>query len=148
MEYNNLRNVLNRLSPILISLYRQNIDSTGTTATGKLANNISFEVVQENNLYAVDFFLEDYWKYVEFGRRPGKWPNIKAIENWIKVKRIAPRFNNLTYLISRKIALKGIEPKELLTKSIDTFQENYIELIEEAITKDIAVELDKNLNKV
>lgn len=156
MEYKNLQLTLQKLSPTLVNLYRQNIDSSGSNASGALANNISFEVVKGDSFYAVDFRLMDYWKYVENGRKPGKWPNLNAIQNWISVKRIAPRayngklptLNELTYLISRKIALKGIEPKNLLSKAINTFEENYIQLIEDAITKDLSNEIDFNLNAI
>jgi len=54
----------------------------------------------------------------------------------------------LAYLISRKIALKGIEPKNLLSKAVNTFEENYIQLIEDAITKDLSNEIDFNLNAI
>ena len=54
----------------------------------------------------------------------------------------------MTYLISRKIALKGIEPKNLLSKAINIFEENYIQLIEDAITKDLSNDIDFNLNAI
>ena len=44
MEYKNLQLTLQQLSPTLVNLYRQNIDSSGSNASGALANNISFEV--------------------------------------------------------------------------------------------------------
>ena len=78
------------------------------------------------------------------------------VNDLISVKRIVPRafngklptLNELAYLISRKIALKGIEPKNLLSKAVNTFEENYIQLIEDTITKDLSSEIDFNLNAI
>ena len=54
----------------------------------------------------------------------------------------------MTNLISRKIALKKKKKKNLLSKAVNTFEENYIQLIEDAITKDLSNEIDFNLNAI
>lgn len=53
-----------------------------------------------------------------YGRKPGKFPNLLAIEQWIEAKGIVPRpdqngksisTKSLAYLIGRKIAREGNE---------------------------------------
>jgi hypothetical protein len=37
--------------------------------------------------------MEEYWKYLEYGRKSGKMPPIDDILSWINVKKILPRGN-------------------------------------------------------
>lgn len=52
-----------------------------------------------------------YIYQLKYGRKPGKFPPIEAILNWIRDKRIQPNDGiserSLAFLISRKIAKKG-----------------------------------------
>lgn len=56
---------------------------------------------------------EDYTEVLEDGRKPGKFPPIKAIEQWILDKNIKIegkiKISSLAYLIARKIAKEGTE---------------------------------------
>ena len=53
----------------------------------------------------------DYTEYLEDGRKPGKFPPVDKIIQWIKDKNITPRDNisisSLAFLIGRKIATYG-----------------------------------------
>ena len=90
--------------------------------------------------------MAHYWKYVDNGRKAGKWPPIDKIIEWIKVKPIIPdnRFGRLptekqlAYLIGRKIYEKGIEPKHTLHNSINDIMDTiFMDELEAAITQDI-----------
>jgi hypothetical protein len=35
--------------------------------------------------------LPEYWKYVEDGRKSGKYPPLETIKKWIEVKPVLPR---------------------------------------------------------
>ena len=65
MNWNNVKLTLERIAPVLISLYRQQIDQTNTNATGRLANTINFKLEIDNQAISLDLLLEDYWKYIE-----------------------------------------------------------------------------------
>lgn len=146
MIWNNVKLTLERIAPVLISLYRQQIDQTNTNATGRLANTINFKLEIDNQAISLDLLLEDYWKYIEYGRKPGKQPPIRNIQNWIKVKRILPTIN--PYLIARKIGRYGTEGKYLLSNSLEYINKYYYELIEEAVTLDITNNLDQFLKEI
>ena len=107
-------------------MYRAALDATNSVATGKLKNFKQY-CQMEGTLFEVIFVLEDYWWYVENGRRAGKFPPPDAIKKWIRVKPVVPRAfkgkvpttNQLAYLIGRKIATKGIAPKKQLQQTLN-----------------------------
>ena len=146
MNWNNVKLTLERIAPVLISLYRQQIDQTNTNATGRLANTINFKLEIDNQAISLDLLLEDHWKYIEYGRERGKQPTIRNTHNWIKVKRMLPTIN--PYLIARKIGRYGTEGKYLLSNSLEYINKYYYELIEEAVTLDITNNLDQFLKEI
>ena len=98
--------------------------------------------------------LADYWKYVENGRKAGKWPPISAIAKWIEIKPVLPRpmdngklptTQQLAFLISRKIGLEGIAPRPLLQKSVDNVWDVFEEYIAEAFAKDLENDIEITL---
>lgn len=109
------------LSPIqniakqIIELYRLQLDKDGINASGNLSNNIKSIVELFDTRLIISLELEDYWKFVEYGRGPGKMPPIDVIEQWIKIKPVIPEARNgkipdtrqLAFLIARKIGREG-----------------------------------------
>ena len=75
----------------IADIYRSELSKS--TATGNLQN---FQTIIDINdtTFQVSFELADYWKYVEYGRGPGKQPPIDAIEQWVKVKPVVPNAIN------------------------------------------------------
>lgn len=74
-------------------------------ASGKLANSIRFDV----NNGVLKVYGLDYIYYLEKGRKSGKAPPRKAIEQWIVDKGIISDIStkSLAFLIQRKIAREG-----------------------------------------
>lgn len=115
----------------IADIYRSELSNS--TATGNLQN---FQTIIDINdtTFQVSFELADYWKYVEYGRRPGKMPPIDAIEQWVKVKPVVPNAINgripdtrqLAFLIARKIGREGIEPKNYLRNTMYSEEVNII----------------------
>lgn len=58
----------------------QSRDKMGV-ATGSLKKTISGEVIGDE----VHIFMQDYWKYIEYGTAP-HMPPVDAMEEWVKVK--------------------------------------------------------------
>ena len=56
--------------------------------------------------------------------------------------------SSLAFLISKKIATKGIQGKNLLGKAIDILEKQYNNKLEDAVTKDVTKEIDNQLNKI
>lgn len=137
----------------IIDSYRRKLYEGGSNATGLLGNSLSTTVYAEDGIYEVVLNIQDYWKYLEYGRLPGTFPNIDAIRKWIQVKPITPTMYNgkmptldqLTFLISRKIAEKGIEPRYYLNNTLDEID---LTPLEEGITKSLETKLDNELRQI
>lgn len=148
LQFNNLQAVLNQYGEQLISLYRQKLLQTNTDATGTLGNTLNYIVETNEGLFELSLRIQDYWKYVEEGRGPGKYPPINDIKNWIRVKPVTPTIYNgklpttdqLAYLIARKIHLQGTRGKHLLQTSLDEL--SVFDLLDEAITKDLEIQVN------
>lgn len=85
-------------------------------ASGRLAASLRFDVAETPTGYRLTLYGATYALTLEYGRRPGKFPNLLAIQQWIEDKGIVPRpdakgrpvsTKSLAYLIGRAIAQKG-----------------------------------------
>jgi hypothetical protein len=69
----------------------------------------------------------EYSSGVEFGRTPGTWPNREAILWWVKRKGIAPKGEEerVAFLVSRKIAEKGIDPVPFMRPAYEKWAKRF-----------------------
>lgn len=153
-EFENLVRVLQEYGNEVQELYKQKLANDDATASGELINSVKYIYEQNGNSYSVSLSLKEYWKYVEYGRKAGgKFPPAQAIRKWIEIKPILPRplkngklptLNQLTFLISRKIAEQGIRPRNILEKTLEEINKEYDNKISEALT----IDLSNSLNEV
>lgn len=174
IKWKHVKRVLDKFGKELVKEYVNNIDKRGINASRKLAESVRYQLVAGERSMAIDIELAEYWKYVEYGRKAGKFPPLRNIEEWIKVKGIQPMTNtqasvrrwtqhrgrlrrndaripsikSLAYLIGRKIAEEGIQPRPILTTAIDDVYTRFAEALEEAITADIKAEVDVVLTEL
>lgn len=80
MEDNVLYNILEQYGNQIINDYRRKLSDFQVNASGRLGNSLKTEVHSEDGVYEVLLNIEDYWKYVEFGRLPGTFPNVDALK--------------------------------------------------------------------
>lgn len=143
--WENLTTVLEEYAVELRNLYQDNLIAEDKIATGELLNNVDYVIEKDDRCIEVSLKLEDYYKYIEYGRQPGKFPPPDKIKEWIMVKPILPTPyrgklptpDQLAYLIGRKIALEGIEPTPVLERSIQSVNTKFEERIMDAIDKDV-----------
>lgn len=171
IKWKHLRKVLDKFGKELVEAYINNLDERSIHATHNLADSVKYELVAGERSMAIDISLLDYWKYIEYGRKAGKFPPLQSIEEWIKVKGIQPMtrtqasvkrwtqhkgrihrndgripsIKSLAYLIGRKIAEEGIQPRPIFTTAIDDVYKRFAEAIDEAVTADIKAEVDITL---
>lgn len=141
--YMEVTSKISELVDRISNLYRDNLQDC--KASGRLEN-FTTQIDLDNKRLLVTFLLEDYWRYVEYGRRAGKMPPISAIENWIKIKPIIPDpINNkipdtrqLAYLIARKIGREGTPAQRPLERALYSDEmESLISAIKQEITSQI-----------
>lgn len=163
MDYVNTIAVLNEFADTLINEYKGKLAGEGWQS-GKLYNSIKkVSVKNSKGNFMLTLNLEEYWKYIEEGRKAGKQPNrkkmppITEIRKWIDKKNIIPRpiklksgkefsptRNTLAFLISRSILKNGfktaIPPKPLFKTSLQTAKDMFMDKIKEALVKDLIEE--------
>lgn len=147
-NFSNLEAALQQYGEQLISIYRQNLARYNVDASGTLGNTLNFIISNEEGTFELTLNIQDYWIYVEEGRRPGKFPPINNIKQWIRIKPVLPRgfagklptTEQLAYLIGRKIAEKGTRGRYIYKDTIEEL--GSFEAFEEAITKDLNAQVD------
>lgn len=101
----------------------------GMKSSGKWIASLENEVVQSGSVYKAEITGLQYTEQLVWGRKPGKFPPIKAIEEWIIAKGIQPiekniKISSLAFLIARSIAEKGTT----------YFQQGGTDLVESVVT--------------
>ena len=153
MKYPRTQSLLNSFAQTIVSRYK---DKISEYASGKLYKTIDYSITSQNDSYLVTINLEEYWKYIEKGRRAGaKMPPVSAIENWIKVRKILPRpvtlksgkqrvptVQQLAYVIARSIAKRGIQPRPFMRESIEDTMKDFKSKLSAAVREDVLDNLD------
>ena len=135
-KYQNIIDVLEDIGEDVRRKYREELKLRDKYATGKLLDSINYKVVVGNNGITLYFLADDYYIYVENGRKAGgKFPPINAIKSWM-ISRGIPDENGRSYLIARSIQRNGIKPNPYL-KEIRTDTDSYTQLLTNALKKDI-----------
>lgn len=152
LTFNNLQQVLDDFTKDVAETYKSLLLRDGKNATGELISSIkpmTPELV--NGTFECSLSLAPHWKYVENGRKAGKFPPIDNILDWVKAKPELARPNRLdrkeitpkqlAFLVARKIATKGIQPGNQLEEAIDIVYARWKDRIDAAITADIEASL-------
>lgn len=151
LTFSNLEKALENFVNDFVSTYKSLLIRDNKKASGDLVNSIKpLNIEFKSSKYTGSISLKNYWKYVEYGRKPGKFPPTKNILKWIKVKPILPRpvsgikptEKQLAFLISRKIARDGIKPGNQFEEALNLVWNKNEKLISDAITKDLSETID------
>lgn len=157
MEWRNLTSVLNAYKEHLEAKMKDKMPSTW-----QLRNTFSLAFNIDDVYFEVTFKADEYWKYANEGRAPGRWPPKAVIDDWIRTRNITPTplrngkvptLDQLSFLIRRKIGTKGTgdyskygnyAPNgiKFYDDSVEETQQFYEKSIEDAIMEDIVTELD------
>ena len=156
MEFENLFNTLREYASQAATRYKDRLLNDDKKASGQLLNSITSEIKVGGEQFTVVLNLVDYWKYVEEGRKPGKFPPPKAILKWITVKPVIPRpihgklptKQQLAFLIGRKIATEGIEAGHQLRDTVTALNAEYIPRLEKALQEDFEAYVIKTYQQI
>lgn len=145
--FRNLKGQLEALGREYVAELTQQLISADKVASGQLISSLDYEVLETVNGLVLKIIADDYLKFVDQGRRPGKRPPQKAILKWvenknIKIKKQTP--SQTAFVIARSIGKKGIKPTNVLKKTQQAIFKNIQTLVNKGITLDIN-EYIKNL---
>jgi len=100
-------------------------------ASGTLYESLKYKI-EGNKLL---FEMASYGRWVDEGRKPGKYVPVKALESWMKLKGIDLKYS---FVINRSIKEKGIKP----TYFFSTAFENNMDDFDDAIDMYVSSMLD------
>jgi len=143
----NIQNTLEAWGEKIVDALRAAIPP-GKDTNEILGSSIGFTINYAGFPIVFELQLADYYKYIDSGRAPGKFPPPDVIANWIKNKQLSiirnsglksiknkstspsilsqqSQIKSLSFLIRRKIARYGIPAKNFYSNTLgpDTFQE-------------------------
>lgn len=146
IKFPNLEKVLEEYAIDFRNTYQDSLINNDRIASGDLLNSVDYIITKGTNQYSVSIKLKDYYYFVEYGRKAGKFPPPDAMLRYVQIKPILPRPNangklptekQLAFLIGRKIAREGTEGSGDFQKTADTINNRYLIKIYQAIDKDI-----------
>ena len=143
-----LQKVLQDYAKEAEEVYKYQISLGGKNASRKLTDSVKSKIVVNGQAFEIYLNLQQYWKYIEEGRKPGKFPPVGAILNWISVKPILPRPDGsgnmerlrpkqLAFINGRKIKEEGIDPFPALKTTIEEVNKIYYDRLSSALANDI-----------
>jgi hypothetical protein len=104
------------LDSSIVKLVRE-YDEQGRRASGQWEKDLEGTIDQVNTGFVVKIMGSYYSYWMENGRRPGKFPPMDAIRQWIQDKGIIANKiseKSLAFLIARKIAREGYNGKPVI----------------------------------
>lgn len=147
IELNNVKMVLDEYALKFQELIKRKIVDKDKKASGSLLASIHTSIEIDGERYTVYLHSEDYLKYIESGRGPGKFPPPDKMLQWVKDKKLPtkestgdkslPSEKSLAYLVGRKISLYGTKPTPLVAETEEELNEIYTERLIEALQEDI-----------
>ena len=126
------------------TLYKSKLEER--RASGRLIKSIKTKYEVNGSVYEVSVDLENWWYWLEHGRKPtskGKHCPIEPIISWVRAKGIVPREINgklptetqLAYAIRHKIDNEGYTGGQYMQQTLDEINGKYTKLLQEALTK-------------
>ena len=145
------------------ALINDNRVTSSAIAGQKLTDSITFNIKTGSTDYSVELSLNYYWKFIEEGVNGTKndrgseysfkkaFANVGAISEWINAKPVLPKPmtlkktgkqvlptpKQLSYLISKSVAEKGIRGGHYLEKTLNDIEEELTERLAVAVEQDI-----------
>ena len=126
-----------------VKVLAKNIKAAGKDSSGRLVKSIKYKLKKETEEIKIIIESAKYLDYVDRGRKPGKYPPIKEIAKWARVKGISPQ---AVFPIARSIFKFGIKPTNIIQKTIkDLESPTYVSKIEKEVAKNIENKLVKEI---
>jgi hypothetical protein len=114
-----------------VDVLKQNLIKKGKVASGNLVKSLDYRVSKVMNEPIIEIISNEYLQWVDKGRRPGKYPPIKPIANWARIKGIDAK---AVFPIARNIFKFGIKP----TNVIQTTDRQMLRQVDSALAQEIA----------
>ena len=125
-----LEEVARLLGEELTKRLKEQLEEKDKSASGTLINTLKSEAKIEGNKAVVQVFAEDYFRFVDQGRSPGRFPPLEPIRQWTRLKGIS---EDAAFPIARKIAERGIPALNILNPTIEEVTIEFMPKYEDAM---------------
>lgn len=114
-------------------------------ATGSLLKDIEIKTTED----AIEVYLPKHWRYVDEGRKPGKYVPIGPLEEWARIKLglSGKEAKSAAFGISKNIYKFGIAPTYFYSDALDGMEQILDDKIPELVGIDIEDFIDNLLEK-
>jgi len=154
ITYPNLQLELTDIGGLVKGEMIDRLYANNSVVTGQLARSIDPQsVTEQNDVFSLPISLLEYGKWVDDGaeRGAGRMPPVRAIADWIRLKRInvPAKFTveQFAWAVAKSIAKKGQrfkKPKPFIQVSINEVINQNINDIGNATAKDIDGWIEQN----
>jgi len=111
---------------------REMLIEKGKESSGTLVNSIRTSVRTDGSIAVIEIFAEDYLRFVDQGRAPGRFPPIDKIRSWVAIQGIS---EEAVFPIARKIATQGIKATPVINPTLDKVLEQFLPEYEKELEK-------------
>jgi hypothetical protein len=87
----NLGNAMAKWGQTIVDHLRKEVKRDDTNASGRLIASIRPQIKIFGSKFTMEIHMEDYWKSVDSGTRPGTKPDVNKILRWMQNKKIFPK---------------------------------------------------------
>lgn len=123
---------------MLVSALKKNLADLNKYASGDLVDTMYYETSTAEGKALIKLSANDYLRFVDKGRAPGKFPPLKAISRWASIRGISQR---AVFPIAKKIAEKGIPATNVVNKTIDEVKTSFLPIYERNLADIVGVVL-------
>lgn len=108
--------VAQRLALAYEEQLRELLIQEGKEASGTLVNSVRTAIRTDGQKAVIEIYAEDYIRFVDKGRQPGRFPPISSIRSWVALKGIS---EEAVFPIARKIAEQGIPATPVINPTLE-----------------------------
>jgi len=131
--------VANDYGEALVESLKFQLANKDKFATGNLVDTMYSEAKAADGKAVIRVFAQDYFRYVERGRKPGsKMPPKAPIVKWLRVRGLPER---IEFVVRRKIAKKGIKGVFILAPTTKKITADFIPKYEKQLANIVGVTL-------
>lgn len=120
-----LGTVLAKYGSDIVRNVSRNLSEDEAVASRKLLQSIRFNPIKVlGSQFVLEIVMEDYWKSVDEGQKPGTMPDVQKILRWMAHKKIQPaaprkrlsaiKSFSVTGRLKRKLSKKAFKDRRLL----------------------------------
>jgi hypothetical protein len=123
--------LLEQMGDVTVYKARENLLKKDKFSTGRLYDSIGYSVSGSK----LSIEMENYGYWVNYGRRPGSYVPVDALNKWMTLKGIDLKYS---FVINRAIKEKGIKPTYFMTNAVEFVDKQYEQLVDKYLNTVLA----------